>query len=817
MVVLSTPTVLLHVGNMKAPVGLERVTLSLDGILLAVGLVATFLAWQILSPRIGNRVAFACAGLVLLGLVHFTETAGDLTTYLTGDPAEIVHRLLVLTGFIWLLVGLWQVAQEMLRQAAAKDRLIDELQAAKYEYAQLASVIEATTDFVGTAAMDGSALYLNAAGRRMIGLSDDEDISITRISDYHPQWAAALVETEGVPAALRDGVWAGETALLSRDGREIPVSQLVIAHKNAAGEQEFLSTIARDVSERKQSERRLMELVSILEATPDWVVTTDVEGNVSYANRAARAFLGVPAEHDADELTGVSVLGSMPAWAVDLLATEGLPRALLHGTWTGETALLSPDGSEIPTSHALIVHRNPDGTVQFVSSIARDISLQKQLEADLRHQAFHDPLTGLANRTRFIDRLDHALVRARRTGDGVALLFVDLDHFKSMNDSHGHALGDQLLIKVAEQLASLIREGDTVARLGGDEFAILLDGGADASNASAAAQRLIESLWIPFSVDGRDVFAYASVGVALASGGEDGAELLRRADLAMYTAKANGKNRFEVFDEGVQSAMGERLKLFDDLQGAVERREFVLHYQPTISIATGEVLGVEALVRWQHPERGLIPPLSFIPIAEESGVIVPLGRWILSEACRQLKAWQQSRPDSSMQSVAVNVSARQIHDPGFVQDVATVLEQSGIDPQCLTLEITESATMRDANTTIAVLGELKKLGVRLAIDDFGTGYSSLSYLRQFPFDVLKIDKSFVDAVGAGDAKLTSAIVNIAKSLDLEIVAEGVERRGQLDSLRDLDCDIAQGYYFSEPITADQIDALLSQKSEADAA
>jgi diguanylate cyclase (GGDEF)-like protein/PAS domain S-box-containing protein len=817
MIGLTNSAVLLHLAGLEHPAGLERITLGLDGVLFAVGIVATFLAWQLLSPRIGHRVAFACGGLILLSLVHFTETAGDLTTYLTGDLAEIVHRILVLVGFLWLLLGLWQVAREMLRQTEEKDALIAELEAAKYRYAQLASVIEATTDFVGTADVDGNALYVNAAGRRMVGVPEDEDISRTRIADYHPPWAATLVAGEGVPAALRDGVWAGETALLSRDGREIPVSQLVIAHKNAAGDLEFLSTIARDITERKQFERRLMELVSILEATPDWVVTTDVEGTLSYANRAARTFLGVPASAGADALVGVSVLGSMPAWAVDLLATEGLPRALLQGSWTGETALLSPAGREIPTSHAMIVHRNAEGTVQFVSSIVRDISLQKQLEADLRHQAFHDPLTGLANRTRFIERLDHALVRARRTGDGVALLFCDLDHFKSVNDSHGHTLGDQLLIKVGEQLASLVREGDTVARLGGDEFAILLEGDTDAPYAEASAQQLIEAFRAPFAVDGRDVFAHASVGVALATGGEDAAELLRRADLAMYTAKANGKNRFEVFDEGVQSAMGERLKLFDDLQGAVERQEFVLHYQPTISIGTGEVLGVEALVRWQHPERGLIPPLAFIPIAEESGVIVPLGRWILAEACRQLTIWQQTRPGSSMQSVAVNVSARQIHDPGFVQDVAAALVQSGLDAQCLTLEITESATMQDANMTIAVLGELKKLGVRLAIDDFGTGYSSLSYLRQFPFDVLKIDKSFVDAMGAGDTKLTSAIVNIAKSLGLEIVAEGVEQRGQLDRLRTLDCDIAQGYYFSEPITADQIDALLNMKTAADAA
>ena len=808
-------SVLLHLGN--APEGLERVTLSLDGVLFALGLAATFVAWRILSARIGHRVTFACGGLILLGIVHFTETAGNLTTYLTGDMAEIVHRLLVIGGFLWLLLGLWSIAREMMAQHDAQTRLIEELRASQLRHAQLAAVIEATTDFVGTSEIDGQALYVNAAGRQMIGMAEDDDVLRTRIADYHPLWAARLVETQGIPTALRDGVWTGESALLSRDGRETPVSQLIIAHKGDDGTPLFLSTVARDISERKAFEARLVQLASILEATPDWVVTTDMAGKAFYLNAAARELLGVAADVEPEALAGVNTLACMPTWASDIVTTEGLPKALRDGTWTGETAVLSSDGREIPTSHALIVHRNEAGTPQFVSSIARDIEVQKQLETQLRHQAFHDPLTGLANRARFVDRLEHALVRARRTGDSVALLFIDLDQFKSVNDTHGHGLGDQLLMKVGERLCTVVRVGDTVARLGGDEFAILLDGAADAAAADAMARRLVESIRLPFDIDGLQVLARVSLGVALATGVEDGMELLRQADLAMYTAKANGKDRFEVFDQSVQSEMGTRLALLNDLLGAVERCEFVLHYQPTQSIDTGEIIGVEALVRWNHPVRGLIPPLTFIPIAEESGVIVSLGRWVLAQACQQMKVWQRTYPGSMVQSIAVNVAARQLRDPHFVEDVGRILEQCELDSACLTLELTESAIMHDVTATIAVLNELKQLGVRLAIDDFGTGYSSLSYLQQFPFDVLKIDKSFVDTVGIDDENLTPAIVSIGKALNLEIVAEGVENRGQLESLRKLDCDVAQGYLFSRPITADQIDVLLNAARASDAA
>lgn len=612
-------------------------------------------------------------------------------------------------------------------------------------------------------------------------------------------------------AAVRPDALSGDLpflVMLVLAAVAITARQFVVVQDNVRLNRALADSGRMLESRVRERTHELARLVSILEATPDVVVTTDLQGTPSYVNRSGRILFGLSMDAEAIAASHLNLFDHVPAWVTDLIQTEALPEALRKGTWTGEAAVVASDGREVPTSHAVVVHRGGDGLVQFVSHVARDISVRKQLESDLRQQAFHDALTGLANRARFIDRLEHALVRARRTADTVAVLFIDLDQFKSVNDSHGHALGDQLLAKVGELLSTLVRQGDTVARLGGDEFAVLLDGSVDSGTAEAAARRFVEALRTPFAVEGREVFAHASIGVALASGSESGGELLRRADLAMYTAKANGKNRFEVFDQGVQRAMGARLRLLNELEGAVERDEFVLHYQPTVSIHSGEMVGIEALVRWKHPQRGLIPPATFIPLAEESGAIVPLGRWVLAEACRQFKVWQQRHPASRMQFVAVNVSARQIHDTGFVRDVAAVLEQSGVHPDCLTLEITESATMREVKTTVRVLKELKQLGVRLAIDDFGTGYSSLSYLRQFPFDVLKIDKSFVEAAGDGELKLTSAIVSIARSLELEIVAEGVEQRRQLDSLRALECDVVQGYYFSRPVPAGEIDELL---------
>ncbi|TMD95281.1 MAG: EAL domain-containing protein [Chloroflexi bacterium] len=434
-----------------------------------------------------------------------------------------------------------------------------------------------------------------------------------------------------------------------------------------------------------------------------------------------------------------------------------------------------------------------------------------RLEDRLKHQAFHDPLTNLANRALFSDRLAHALSRRRAAGGpGVAVLFVDLDDFKMVNDELGHGAGDQLLRAVGERLGSVLRPFDTSARLGGDEFAVLIEDAGSAADAANIAERIVEIMREPFVLSGRELSMHASVGVALAGEEEvDGDELLRRADLAMYRVKQRGKGAFEVYQASMQEVMVRRLELRTDLERAIPRGELVLRYQPIVALEDERVVGVEALVRWQHPLRGLMPPSEFIPLAEETGLIVGLGAYVLEEACRQVRLWHLAHPDHAGLGMSVNLSPRQLQDEGFVLQVARVLRDTGLDPRLLTLEITESF-MVDGGAPSGRLDELKALGLRLSIDDFGTGYSSLSALQHLPVDCLKIAKPFVDGIAEDPQKraFAQAIVRLGRTLHLELVAEGVERREQRDRLVELGCHLAQGYYFARPIDADGIARLL---------
>jgi diguanylate cyclase (GGDEF)-like protein len=433
----------------------------------------------------------------------------------------------------------------------------------------------------------------------------------------------------------------------------------------------------------------------------------------------------------------------------------------------------------------------------------------KALAERLVHQAHHDPLTGLANRVLFRDRVDRAVLRAAR-GERVAVLFLDLDHFKAVNDSLGHAEGDRLLESVARRLLQATRGCDTVARLGGDEFAILLEGMAREMDAPVVIERLKAALRRPVILQGREVIIGASIGVAYVEAGEGVDDVLRNADLAMYHAKAAGRGGHEVFEPRMHAAALERLELEADMRRALEHGQFQILYQPIVDVESGHLTGVEALMRWQHPTRGTLAPLTFIPIAEETGLIVPIGRWALGEACRQGREWQRCAPDGRVPTLSVNISGRQLLEPSFVGDVAAVLAESGLTPSLLTLEITESVLMQDTEATIVTLHELKALGVCLAIDDFGTGYSSLSYLQRFPVDTLKIDKAFIDDVarGGSNAVLARTIVTLADLLKLSTVAEGVEHPDQLAHLLSLGCSSAQGYLFAQPLGADEIDALL---------
>jgi diguanylate cyclase (GGDEF)-like protein/PAS domain S-box-containing protein len=450
-------------------------------------------------------------------------------------------------------------------------------------------------------------------------------------------------------------------------------------------------------------------------------------------------------------------------------------------------------------------------TVRGIVLNARDVSERKALEAQLTHQAFHDPLTGLANRALFFDRVTHALERGLRHGDGMAVLFLDLDNFKTINDSLGHVAGDRLLVAAAVRLAASVRTSDTVARLGGDEFAVLIED-ANAELGGLAADRITAALREPFAVEGKEVVVTASLGIAVATPGMTASELLRNADMAMYTAKSRGKARSEQFETRMHREALDRLELEADLRRALERAEFTLLYQPIVSLETGQITGMEALIRWKHPRRGLLYPSQFIALAEETGLIVPLGEWVIAEGCRQAAEWDARWRPATPLSIAVNVSGQQLQHPGIVAVVQRALVESGLRPASLVLEITESVLMQRTETMLERLTQLKAVGSRLAIDDFGTGYSSLSYLQRFPIDILKIAKSFVDDVGRERSQpaLARAIIALAETLGLRTIAEGIEMQEQWQALRGLGCEMGQGYFFARPVSA----AAMEQKIAA---
>ena len=477
-----------------------------------------------------------------------------------------------------------------------------------------------------------------------------------------------------------------------------------------------------------------------------------------------------------------------------------------------ETRYLHKDGRAVWALQSASLVRDEAGQPRHLVFQIQDVSDRKRAEEQIHHAAFHDALTGLPNRTRLADRLSLAVERARRTGGyRFAVLFIDLDRFKVVNDSLGHDLGDRLLVDLSRRLEGCVRKVDTVARLGGDEFAILLDGITGPEDVTEVAERISNSLVTPFDLGGHEFSTTASIGIAYSSPGyERHEDILRDADTAMYRAKAKGKNRYEVFDAGMHARAVEALRLEAELRRAVELGEIVPFYQPVIALASDEIAGFEALARWHHPQRGLVGPADFIPLAEETGLIAPLGMSVLRQACEQLGRWDREFPDRAPLSMSVNVSARQFRQLDLAEEIRSALATAGIEPERLRLEITESALMDDAAGAVETLRQLKSIGVRLAIDDFGTGYSSLSYLHRFPIDALKVDRSFVSRMSTDRESrgIVKTIITLGDELGMDVVAEGVETAEHRAALAGLACEYGQGYFFSRPLTASRAAAVL---------
>jgi diguanylate cyclase (GGDEF)-like protein/PAS domain S-box-containing protein len=549
---------------------------------------------------------------------------------------------------------------------------------------------------------------------------------------------------------------------------------------------------------------------ALIEASSDVISIVSPEGKIRFQSPSIRQVFGY---EPADRLGGNVAEAVHPDDAERFAADFARIVGELDRTLVCEYRIRHADGSwrHIETRLTNLMDVPAIGGIVLNS---RDVTERHALEAELRHQAFHDSLTGLANRALFANRIEHALAHAMRDGSTIAVLYCTMDGFDRLNDSLGYHSADTALTMVADRLRSCVRGPDTVARLGGNDFGVLLDRLTIPADATVAMERLLKVLREPLALPAASVEFQPQIGIAIAVGGNDTADdLLRKSALAVRNARRS-EGGYALFDPEMHADAIRRLEVESQLREAIEQSQFMLYYQPTIDLQTGRVTGVEALVRWQHPRRGLVAPMEFIPLAEESGLIIPIGEWTIHEACRQIRAWQQEIPTDEPIAIGVNLSARQLRHPNLVRDVTGALDETGLLPSHLILEITESTLMTDTAATLNRLFQLKSLGVRLAVDDFGTGYSSLAYLRRFPVDILKIDKTFIDGVATEPtaSALVDAMIRIGKTLHLETVAEGVERAEQADQLRTLHCDIGQGYLFSRPVAQDSIPPLLRERA-----
>jgi diguanylate cyclase (GGDEF)-like protein/PAS domain S-box-containing protein len=667
------------------------------------------------------------------------------------------------------------------------------------------------------------------------------------VSRLHPDDRDWVLEREDALTGADPDTPALEYRLLHRDGRVVWIRDDAVLARDESGELRWHGVLS-DVTERKQVEAELerraaqqaavavlgehaLEGASTLELMQEAVSTaTELLGveisavwELLPAETALvlRAGIGWPdsafgsLRYPAGEgsQAGYTLLTGAPVVVEDWNAETRFEQPRFGGRRTGAGLSVKIEGRSREPFGVLVVQSMAPrsfaaGDVDFLQALANVLAdaLERQaIEDAIRERAVHDPLTGLPNRVLFVDRLEHALSRLGRQDSLAAILFLDLDHFKLVNDSLGHHVGDELLTAAAPRLRQALRSSDTVARFGGDEFGILLEDIASERDAIETAERIAAIFARPFALSGSEHFVTTSIGIALARGGEQADELIRDADAAMYRAKDRGRARYEVFDEGMRGRAIERLRVENDLRRAIERGELRLEYQPVVSLRDFSIVGVEALLRWRHPERGEVPPSEFIPIAEENGLIEPIGRWVLEHACRQAAQWYGARPDAAPLTMSVNLSAVQVRR-SLPDVVRSVLRSTGLDPACLSLEITETVMVRDAEGLGEVLQALKALGVRLVLDDFGTGYSSLSYLTRLPLDVLKVDRSFVDGLGSEsrDTAITETIIAMSRALSLDVVAEGVETDEHVRELSRLGCGLAQGFHFSRAVPAEEI-------------
>jgi diguanylate cyclase (GGDEF)-like protein/PAS domain S-box-containing protein len=762
---------------------------------------------------------------VLLGWIRLHGQNKGMFGAALGLAIDVPARIVVFCILIWLSAR--HMNKEYKKRLKAENALIGmntELEARVADrtgmleqqttaLAEQAALLDLAHDAIYVRDMKNRILFWNRGAETMYGWPAEMTLGKITRELFKTEFSQPIAEIDA--QLLRENHWEGEAIHYTRDGTRINVACRWALQRESNGVPVRILSLVHDITLRKHAEEALFvekERAQVtLNSIGDAVICTDISGKITFINLIAERMTGwsskqatgrpMPEVFQILKDANRETIPNPMDLAVEQNRTMSLPLNCI---------LIRRDGVEIPIEDSVSPIHDREGKVTGAVIVFRDVSAARAMTLQVTHTAQHDYLTGLPNRILLNDRIEQAIALAPRHGKTSAVLFLDLDGFKHINDSLGHSIGDKLLQSIARRLVPCVRSADTVSRQGGDEFVVLLSEMAQPEDAAITARRILHAIAEPHLIDGHDLHVTSSIGVSVfPDDGRDAETLIQNADTAMYQAKENGHQSYKFFKSAMNERAVARQSIEEGLRRALERNEFTLHYQPKINLKTGAITGAEALLRWTHPVRGPVSPAQFIPVAEDCGLILPIGNWALREACMQAQAWRGA--GLPLTAMAVNISAMEFRNEHFLEGVFEILRETGYDPRCLELELTESVLMKRAESTESILKALKAKGVRVAVDDFGTGYSSLSYLRKFPIDSLKIDQSFVRQITSSpdETSIVTAILSMAQSLKLRVVAEGVETQAELLFLQAHNCEEAQGYYFSRPVPADKFAQLLA--------